>query len=340
MKLIFLLLTTLALAEGGLPTAEPGDWVVAGEVKKSIPLSGELRFDYKIDPAELGAMMLPLPGGFKDARAARFEVKTDGPRTLAVTLEEKNGGRWLAVVATPKSDWQKVELSAADFSLSTGPGDPKDTSGKLELSSVQSLGLLDLDMLFVRDKSPVAQLFFPDAIAGPRFLTLREVNFSATAPAAPGLDGLTRPQASWLPVGGLRMKRVAMSPLDSPALEATYRSGATRVGGMIRPLPPKSLAMKTALTLSLASEKPATLRLQLEDDRGAKWDIPISVPGEKKKKTVRLALSDWNPSQDSKDPDARFDVARIKQIALIDASGLAGAETTENTLWLGGLSAP
>jgi hypothetical protein len=338
MKPLFLLLTTLALAES-LPTAEPSDWMMAGDVKKSIPVAGELRFDYKVDPAEFGAITLPLPGGFKDANVARFEVRTDGPRTLAVALDEKEGGRWIALVATPKNDWQKVELSAADFALSTGDNEPKDPNGKLDLPKVQSLSVLDMDTLFVRDKSPVAQIFFPDAIAGPRILTLREVSFSASAPAAPGLDGLGRPQAGWLPVGGLRVKRTATSPLGGAALEATYRSGANRVGGMMRPLPPRALASKTALTLSLASEKAATFRLQLEDDRGAKWDIPISVPGEKKKKAVRLALADWTPSQDTKDPDAKFDVARIKQLGLIDASGLAGAETTENTLWLSGLSA-
>lgn len=339
MKPLFFALAALAMADG-IPTVEPGDWVVHGDVKKTIPESGELKFDYKVEPDTLGVIALPLAGGFGDAKTLKLEVKADGNRSVVLVLEEKQGGRWNALVALPKDGWQKIEVAESDFSLSVGADDPKDANNKLDLPKVQSFALFDLDGFFVKDKSPVAQLFFPDAIAGPRTLSIRNVKFSEAAPATvAGLDGLARPQASWLPVGGLRVKKVETSPLEGAALEAKYRSGAMRVGGLMRPLVPGALAGKKALMLNVASEKATSLRLQLEDDRGAKWDVGIDVPGEKKKKTIRLALADWQASQDSKDPDAKMDLARIKQIALIDPSGLASETLSENTVWLSGLTA-
>jgi hypothetical protein len=340
MKPIFLALAALALLpDGGVPTIEPSDWMVFGDVKKSLPEPGELRFDYKLADDGPIFISLALGGGFGEAKSVKLELRTDGHRTVAIALEEKQGGRWMSIVALPKDGWQKIELAEADFSPATDKNDPQDPNGKLDLPKVQSLTLFDMDAFFIKDKSPVAQLLFPDAIAGPRTLSVRSAAFSPAAPAAPGLDGLARPQASWLPVGGLRVKRVESSPLDGPAIEAKYRTGAMRVGGLIRPLPPGALVGKKALLLNVASEKPARLRLQLEDDRGAKWDVPLDIPGEKKKKSVRLALSDWVPSQDSKDPDVKFDLARMKNLSLSDLNGLSSGAPTENTLWLGGLSA-
>ncbi|MGC4047176.1 MAG: hypothetical protein QM758_25545 [Armatimonas sp.] len=339
MKPVLFALAALALADG-VPTIEPGDWVVHGDVKKSIPESGQLQFDYKVAPEDLSVILLPLAGGFGDAKTLKLEVKADGNRTVAVALEEKQGGRWTALVALPKDGWQKIELSESDFALSMGENDPKDPNNKLDLPKVQNLALFDMDGFFIKDKSPAAQLFFPDAIAGPRVLNVRNVAFSEAAPAAPaGLDGLARPQASWLPIGGLRIRKVETSPLEGVALEAKYRSGAMRVGGLMRPLVPGALVGKKALMLNVASEKSISLIVQLEDDRGAKWNVPIEVPGEKKKKSVRLALTDWQASQDSKDQDAKMDLARIKQISLIDPSGLASQTLSENTVWLSGLTA-
>jgi hypothetical protein len=340
MKPIFLGLAALAaLTADGIPTVEPGDWVAYGDVKKSIPMAGELRFDYKVDTDGLSVIMLPLAAGFDGAKSLKLELRTDATRTVAVAVEERQGGRWIAIVAMPKEGWQKIELSESDFSLSTGNDDPKDPNNKLDLPRISSLTLFDMDGFFIKDQSPVRQLFFPDAIAGPRTLTVREFGFSAAAPAPVGLDGLPRPQASWLPVGGLRVRRVETSPLDGPAVEAKYRSGAMRVGGMIRGLTPGALAGKKALQVNLASEKQTTLRFQLEDDRGAKWEVPIELAGEKKKKSVRLALTDWQPAQDTKDPDAKMDLARIKQIAIVDPRGLADSATSDNTVWLSGLKA-
>lgn len=343
------ILTALALslaagARADVPELKGSDWLAMGDITKVSPVEkdGEksLLFEYTVGKKTPGFFAIPLaPGGLKDAKALSFSIQSDHAHTAVVTFEEEGGGRWVALFAVPKTGWQKVALGLGDFTLAVGDADPKDADGKLDADRVKSIALADLDTFLAGDVNAATALFFPDLKTGPHSFSIKDLAFSEAAPTATLLDGVGRPQAGWLSVGGVALKNVGGSPLGTPALEARYKSGGGRIGGMMRSLPYRALAGKSALTLTVASKLATTLRLQLEDDRGAKWDVALDVPGESAKKSFRLRLADWTPSQDSKEPEAKFDPARIKQINLVDATGLATTETLENVVYLAGLEA-
>ena len=348
MKQNILLMAALTLASMGFARAEVpelknGSWITVGDITKvsttERDLAPALQFEYMVGKKTLGMLAYSLEGGLKDAKSLSFSIQGDHPHTAAVMLDEDGGGHWIALFAVPKTGWQKVTLGLADFTLGTGDNDPKDPNGKLDSGKIKSVALVDLDTFLGNDVNAATALFFPDLKPGPHSFYLKDVAFSEAAPAPTLLDGVGRPQAGWLAVGGVALKNVSGSPLGMPALEARYKSGGGRIGGMMRSLSLHALAGKSALTLTVASKLATTLRLQLEDDRGAKWDATLDVPGDNAKKTFRLRLADWEPSQDSKEPEAKFDLARIKQINLVDATGLASPETLENVLYLAGLDA-
>ena len=348
MKRIFLALALASIsassqAQTPATAVKVGEWTAVGEIAKVSASENagrkSVRFEYTVDKRFHGLLALPIDGGLQQSTGLELTVTADGNRTVAAMLDEAGGGRWTAIFSAPKDARQKVQLSLSDFFLNQGENDPKDANGKLDADKIQSVVVVDVDTFLGEEQNATSALFFPDYKTGPRALTLEGFRFTS-APLKPTLlDGVGRPQAGWLPVGGTTVKNVAESPLGGPALEARYKSGAARIGGMIRPIPLHALAGKSALTIALASETATTVRLQLEDDRGAKWDTAIELAGGSVKKIVRLRLADWQPSQDSKEPDAKMDLARIKQITLADITGLASPKQIENVVWVASLKA-
>lgn len=300
------------------------------------PGASALRFEYTVDKRFLGAMTLPLePGKLAGAGNFAFQVRAAVDSTLAVTLEEKEGGRFIAVFHAPKGLWQNVALSPSEFLLSKGENDPVDANGKLDLDRVQSIGILDLAQLFVRSDNPAIATLF-GALAGPRTLLVSGVRVGVAPLAPPGypLDGLARPQIGWIRLGGVQVKRTGAGPIPGTSLEAAYRVGPGAVAGLVRPLPIGMLTGKESLAFTAAVEKSATLMIQLEDDRGGKFSQTVSIAGVRAPKRVTLPFTDFKPTDDSKVD--RFEAARVKQILVLDLSGLLESADQSNTLWLAG----
>jgi len=316
-------------------------WVGLGDIAKVSRVSSPrpaLEFGYTVDKRNLNLLVHPFePGVLAGAQQLRLTLKIDTDTAIAIIVEEKGGGRWTAVASIPKEVWQTIALAPSDFTLSRDSGDPVDPNGKLDLDKVSGVSLLDLHQFFVRAESQALQMFVP-VVPGPRTLWLS--SFLADAKALPpnSLDGLVRPQLGWMAVGGLALKRAtAGSPLPLPALEASYSVAATKVGGMLRPLPTGALTGKTSLSFTAAVLKSTTLLVQLEDELGGKANATVEVPGVRVPKKVTLALSDFKPSDDSKRD--KLDLSRVKQVLILDISGLTESVEQSNTLWLANLEA-
>jgi hypothetical protein len=94
-------------------------WITLGDKTKveveSDTVSGKnaLRFDYTVAKGSMGFLMLPVnPNEISPAKSLRFQVKTDYPTTLAVSLQEqdagKDQGRYVAFFYSPGNKWQEV----------------------------------------------------------------------------------------------------------------------------------------------------------------------------------------------------------------------------------------
>lgn len=334
-------LTTPPLVRHTFATTDDG-WLGVGEIAKvsrTAPPQPTLHFEYMVSKTNLSALVRPLePEALKGAQRVHFSLKTDTDTTLAIMLQEKGGGRFTAVASISKNLWQEIDLAPTDFSLGKDKNDPVDANGKLDMEKVESVTVVDLHVFFLKAEGPAASMFFPGIVMGPRELWMREFAITTTPLPVTTLDGLARPQIGWIGVGGLALQRPATgSPLPGRALEASYAVAPGKIAGLLRALPVGALAEKTSLNLTVAAQKSVNLMIQLEDDQEGKFNFMVEVPGLRAVRKLSLALSDFKPANESKRD--KIDLARVKQVLILDISGLLESVEQNNTLWLANLEA-
>ncbi len=314
-------------------------WVALGDVAKAdrtdfpafgnVPAFTALRFEYSVDNRSLNLLTLPVgPGTWSLATRLSFSVKVSQRTTLALSVQEKGGGRWSAVVHCPDSGWQDVRLDAADFQLSRDSGAPADPDDRLDLGVVEQVVLLDFAQVAVRAEGPLKGLFPTES--GPRTLWMRDFTVES---GVRDVDGLHSPQLGWVPIGGAAVSRTtaAESPLGAASLKAILSVGPTKIAGLMRPLPESVLAGAKGLRMRFCASDAVSLVVQLEDAAGGKFSKTIELPGSKVLKTIEIDFESLAKSGDSK--TERLDTRRIRQVLLLDASGLTdGAERTR-TVW-------
>ncbi len=330
-----------------------GEWVVIGEKGKISPAregtkvgTGALQFDYEVANGGYNALAAPMAtGALSSLKTLTMTLKSDHDTPLIVALNEQGGGRFVVPVSLVSNRWQPVELKVEDFRLQTGPDDPKDANGKLDLEKIDALAFLDFNQLFVQGdvNSPIARLL--DIASGPRVLWVDDVRLSSKPlPEAPqtevakdaiSIDQFLSPQVSWLGMGNIALERAKAELPENNALQAKYQQAPARISAMIKPLTTGILAGKKQLSFQIASEKPAVLIVQLEEESGGKYNFTTLVAGDVKPKMVDADFADFKPSDDSKDNNNQLDLDQVKQIFVMDAAGLIGQGKGDNTLWLG-----
>jgi len=303
---------------------------------------GSLQFDYSIDKGETNVLNLPIAdGALAKMKSMDFWIQSDYATTIAVVLQEKDAGRYLARFAVPKGKWQKVELAPSDFALSNGPGDPADPDGKLDLDQVESVSLLDLDLFFAQSDSPLAALF--GVVTGPHTLYLSDFQASPEALANVStpqwIDSFARPQIQWIPAGGNSLAIASDASLDGQALQATYHTTAGLPSGMFRAIYPGQLAAANQISFKASSQKPIKLLVQLEESNGNKFDTVLDLSGGSTAQQITVQFSDLKPADDSKDKTAKFEPSLVSQLILADLSGMLTQTVQDNVLRIGKISA-
>ncbi|MBV9867372.1 MAG: hypothetical protein JO316_18600 [Abitibacteriaceae bacterium] len=303
-----------------------------------------LRFDYPVEAGKLNALLLPTPGGVPlQSQSLRFWVKADYATNLVVALQERGGGRYIAIFAAPENSWQQVELTPADFILSEDVTDPKDPDNKLDLDQVQSIAIADFKELFAQAaNADITKLF--NVKSGPHTLYLDDFVVSS-APLADAsnvpagtvmLDAFTHPQLSWITLGDVRL---AKTQDKVPALQADYRQEPGRVVGFARRLPRWKLAGMAHLRFTITSAKPATLLVQMQAKDGSKYNYTLEMAGDSQTKEIDLPLADFKVAEDAKDAPDHVDLAQVQQLLILDTTGILGAVNQENSLKISNLRA-
>ncbi|HZT41995.1 MAG TPA: hypothetical protein VFA07_07385 [Chthonomonadaceae bacterium] len=308
---------------------------------------GALQFDYTINKGEINALLLPTPNSaLAKAKSLRFWVQADHAAPLAVALQEQEGGRYIALFSVPKETWQQVDLSTSDFVLSENPGDPKDPDGKLDLDQVQAVAIVDVGQLFAQAEDPNMAKLFP-VKKGPHTLyvddfTVSEETLPASVSATDSevkLDSFVHPQPMWIGTGDARLSRSVGKPLDGNGMQADYHQAPSIPTAFVRLVPRGKLADMEKLSFDAASARPAKLIVQVEEQDGGKYNTEVDVDGGSAVKHVSVSLANLKADQNTKDSNDRLDKDLIKQIVILDASGLIDHSDQDNTLWLGNLRA-
>ena len=336
--------------------ADAGGWTPLGATAKAAVThdaasvhsgTGALKFDYPVEKGQMNALLLPTPDG-KLAGAQSFSlwVKADHASPLILMLSEKGGGHYSALFTAPAGQWQQVTLAPSDFVLGEGKDDPKDSDNKLDLDQVEAVGVFDFSQIFVQADSAIATAL--GIQTGPRSLLLDDFSVGA-APVVPAvkadpsqIESFAAPQLSWAGLGAVTLSRDT-KVLNGPSLQAVYKPTAGKVVGVLKPLRPGILAGKTTLAFSLASARPTTLLVHLEERGGGKYNYMLEAKGGSAVQPVSIAVTDFRPGDDSQDADGKLDMDQVNQFSVLDLTGLMGdpaaGGAADNTFWIGPITA-
>lgn len=352
-----LMLLTAAAAETPTPLIQntfdqgAGAWTSIGTNARVTTAPGDgtdsaLRLDYDVTRGNLAALMLPTPeGALAKAKSFRFRVKADYTTPIVVGLQEKDGGRYIAFFTAPKDRWQTVELAPSDFVLADDKNDPKDPNDRLDLDLVEGIAVADLGQFFARIDNPeFARLL--NVKTGAHTLYLDDFTVSAESlPAASTasndllLDTFARPQIAWFAVGDVRLGYSEGKPLAGRSLQAEYHQSPGKIIGFARRIPRGQLAGRDRLIVTAAATKTTRLVVQLEEQSGGKYNTTFELPAGSTAREIPLPFAEFDAADDSKDDNNKLDLEKVRQILLIDATGLFGTPGQDNTLWIGKLRA-
>lgn len=305
--------------------------------------TGSLRVDYTVGAGQASVAAVPVAdGALAKLTFVHFWLMADHSSPVAISLNEKGGGRYMATFQAPKGEWQQVNLRLSDFVLSTGADDPKDPNGKLDPEKIDAITMIDLDQFLVQTEA-VAKILGVES--GDRSMYLSDLRLEMFIVAPPisdpagavTIDTFPGPQVSWLAFGGGNLKTVTDGPLSQKSLRADYHVAAGHAFGVVKSFKSGTLAGSKTLSIRWASAKEATYILQLEEDGGAKYNrtLPLEAGGKLTDNT--MSLSSFALSDDSKDANGMLDIEKVHQISILDIGAMTKSADVDNTLWVGAI---
>ncbi len=310
---------------------------------KSSP--GTLAFGYKIGMGQVSFAGLTVGAGkLAKMNSIHFWLRSDHGTSVVVMLSEKDGGRYSAICHVVKNQWQEVQFAMSDFLIATEADAPKDPDGKLDPDQVETIAVIDAESYMAQNQQ------FSEILGvtmGPRKIYVSDFEFSPTKvkdgftedSSTFRADNYSRPQVGWMGFGVGPMEVVTDSPFPGKWLKVDYHTSPGHINGVVHPIKVGALAGKKNIIFEVGSTKPCQLIVQLEQVNGAKFKALVDVPGMAKSKTLVIPMSSLTIADDSPDKNAVLDLAQVKQMIVIDITGMIGSTDGDNTLYVGGITA-
>ncbi len=347
-------------AEGWLAAGPHGKVERTTDAAKLRQGKSVLEFTYKVEGKEAvakiegagkssSANILPFDilvktfpvGTMAKMQSLRLGIKTEVDTPLIVTLSEKGGGRYLAMVWVAKGDWQEVVLTPGEFWLSDDKNDPKDPNGKLDLDQIENVGVTDLLNLFA------PALNAADNGGGPKTSlhlgqhSLLIDHFTVSSDPGTGkqdaltLDAFDQGQPRWITLGEAVLGMDKASPLKTPALRVDYKQGDGSYLILIKNLHGLKAAPEDGLVFDFATAKSCRLVFSLEEKNGSRYSFSLAVPGDSEPYHRAIDFSEFSASDGPKDDNDRLDPSEIKSLTITDVLTAYGIAKQKNTLWIG-----
>ncbi|MDQ6665669.1 MAG: hypothetical protein M3Z23_14910 [Acidobacteriota bacterium] len=315
-----------------------------------------LEFEYTAEPKKFSVALLPLTDvSLANMKTIRFWLKTDSPTAIAVILSEKapGGGRYSAIVWSPKERWQQIELTPADFALTEEPNDPKDSNGKLDLDRLQAVGIVDVSQIFSAAKPNPDLPIAIDPHTGKHTIFIDDFDVLDTAanitPSKTDgvvIDSFPHQYVDWLTLGGADLSLdTSGKPLAEHAMKAVYQQQEGHYVLLVHKLGVLDLSKTNRLAFDIASEQPAQLVISFEErnpgkGQGPRYNVDIEVPGGGKSDRREVALGAFQPDQNGPTGlNGKLDLENIKTISILDVTAAYTHESAKNTLWIGNIQA-
>jgi hypothetical protein len=304
---------------------------------------GCLEYAYTPKEGVISGAVLPVPSGLAGAQSVRFWLRTSEYAMATVLLAEGDGSAYIAVFSSLPGAWQEVALGLDEFQ----PMDStQDENGKLDVDQIAAIGFGDV--IFMLDAASKQMPFIMAPDLGPRMLWVDDVQVTSE-PVPPRwevaqiegvrcvrLDSFEASPLQWLTLAGKGIEvtydreHVAHGEFS---LRTTYNLPADKVFGVLTAPAGAPLAGMTSVKLSVMSEKPLTLFMELKERDESKYQATAQVVGGTQFEEVIVPLTDFALAGDSTDEDGKLDPDQLKEFLIADLSAVTGAPASPNTLW-------
>lgn len=341
--------TAIRAEEGvGLGMDERAKLSIATEAQQPKAGKGALVYTYELRPKVFTALMLPREMDLTGMKSLRLSVRCSTPTAVVVSVGERGGANYQGTFYCDAGSWEERVLNLDELTLDERD---KDANARLDLDQVTSLAVMDIGSMLVN--------LVPE-IQGTRTLSLDEVSFSAqpapqtTGPAkdAAGkaiyrVDNFESAVIRWAPLTADVTAGLKITAFDIPlridadvphgggkgSLQASYTRTQGRLPVLVRDVEKVELGSPTALTLSLKTARDGTFLVGLEEKDGSRYQQMMELKTSDLWKELRYALSSFELAGDSNDENGQLDAGQIKQVSVVDLSGLLGADLgAANTL--------
>jgi hypothetical protein len=283
-----------------------------------------LRYTYTAAAGKLNAIIYLEPELW--AQGFRFWIKADRPALFALSLQEQGGERWVAPFWVSGNEWQRVTIALADFTLAE---DTKPVNNKLDMDTVEGLGLIDVSALFAR--RPKRR--FCSATRRGRTCCGWTTSSSCR----------TRPRAALRPTRSTTSSAITSCGWRPPTRASRARRAACAWSTICRSptssarcagVAPNALRDTKGVEVVIQVKTPTTLAVFVEEQDGERWSATFEAGGERKPEAKRVLWSQFTITDDTKGKgDGKLTPATVKMLSLADWGALTEGGPTSNR-WL------
>jgi len=306
-----------------------------------------LEYSYTPSAGTVAGALVPVTQPLTGAQGLRFHIKTSEYAWAAAALAEADGSAYLTTFSSLPGAWQEVALGLGEFRLM---GDTQDENGRLDPGQVSAV--VFGDAIYLLDAIAQQLPFIQPPELGPRMLWLDEVRIE-TEPVPPRwteaqvagvravrLESFESAPLQWLTLtgSGLDISYDEERKVDGElSLRLAYDVPSDKVFGVLTDLGDAPLAGLNRLRLSLQTEVPVTLLLELKELDESKYQARVDIAATGQFEELTKPLSEFALAGDSTDENGRLDVGQLKEFLLADLGAALGTPTGANTLWLDNL---
>jgi hypothetical protein len=303
-----------------------------------------LEFAYTPKEGVISGAVSPVTSGLAGAQSIRLWVKTSEYAFATVLLAETDGSAYVSTFSSLPGAWQEVALGFSEF---LPMDNTTDENHRLDPEQIGAVGLGDV--IFLLDMLAKQLPFIPAPDMGPRLLWLDDVKVQAE-PVPPRwevtqidgaravrLDSFEGAPLQWLTLCGSGIEVTYDKERRTHgdySLRASYDLPAGKVFGLMTPPADAPLAGTKTLRMSVMSEAPIVLLVELKERDESKYHGTAQIVGEGKFVDVRIPLADFKLADDSTDENGKLDMDQLKELLIVDVSAAVGTPVTANTLWL------
>lgn len=308
--------------------------------------AGRAVLEYEYTPAlgQFAGLVAPVEAGLPGGKSLRFWLKTTDHALMAAILTEADGSGYVCMMSGLPGGWQEVALDFTEFQLGD---DSSDENGQLDPEQVRSMGIADI--IGFLEQAVIQEPFLVAPELHSRILWLDDFSVSAESSGprwqetevdgkpAVRLDSFERSPLQWFVLAGKGIEvdydqdHVADGDFS---LRITYDLPPGKLVGALTGVAGVPLAGMKRLSLSVMSEVPTMLLVQLKERDESEYNTTFEVEAGNALKPVELELADLKLGDNSTDENGRLDLDQVKELVVVDVSMMTENPVQLNTLWI------